>query len=205
MQTTEDSREATWHAAAIARILAGDTDSYAQLVAHHRPRCVRYARRMLGDADEAEDAAQEAFVRAFRYLDKCEDPGHFGAWLFTILVNRCRTALEKRARWERLVVRQEEPDGSGHAGGDGSEAPRWANQTADELSSDPRFSLERVEAVLQCLSTEQREAFLLKHVEELSYEEISSLTGIGVSALKMRVSRARDFLRERLAEVCDGR
>lgn len=199
MQTTDDPHDAawrdpTWHAAAVARILAGDVDSYGAIVALHRARCLRFAQRMLGDRDEAEDVAQETFVRAFRSLAKCENPGQFSAWLFSILVNRCRTVLEKRARWDRLLARDVEHPSS------------WTGDDAQQgLYVDSRYSLEQIEAALQCLSTEQREAFLLKHVEEMSYDEISTLTGTGVSALKMRVSRARDVLRARLMEVYDGR
>ncbi len=185
-------RDAAWHAAIVARVLAGDTGAYGQLVALYRPRCLRYARRMLGEQDDAEDVAQEAFVRAFRSLARCEDPGRFGAWLFSILVNRCRTALEKRSRWDRLLARDME------------NAEAWIQPEVEGTGAEISFSLEQVEAALQQLSTEQREAFLLKHVEEMSYEEMSMLTGTGVSALKMRVSRARDLLRTKLAEVRNG-
>ncbi len=185
-------RDAAWHAATVARVLAGDTGAYGDIVALYRPRCIRYARRMLGDQDEAEDVAQEAFVRAFRSLARCEDPGRFGAWLFSILLNRCRTTLEKRSRWDRLLAR------------DADNAEPWIGPDAEGSGAEIGFSLEQVEAALQHLSTEQREAFLLKHVEEMSYEEISALTGTGVSALKMRVSRARDLLRAKLAEVRNG-
>ncbi|MGI9089994.1 MAG: RNA polymerase sigma factor [Gemmatimonadaceae bacterium] len=202
MQSTENLQDATepdtvwrdaaWHAAIVARVLAGDTGAYGQLVALYRPRCLRYARRMLGEQDDAEDVAQEAFVRAFRSLARCEDPGRFGAWLFSILVNRCRTALEKRSRWDRLLARDME------------NAEAWIQPEVEGTGAEISFSLEQVEAALQQLSTEQREAFLLKHVEEMSYEEMSMLTGTGVSALKMRVSRARDLLRTKLAEVRNG-
>lgn len=102
--------------------------------------------------------------------------------------------MEKRARWDRLLARDVE------------HPPSWTGGDAQQgLYVDSRYSLEQIEAALQCLSTEQREVFLLKHVEEMSYEEISTLTGTGVSALKMRVSRARDVLRAHLVEVCDGR
>lgn len=196
MPSPDPLRDVAWHASTVGRVLAGDVDAYGELVALYRPRCLRYARRMLGDQDEAEDITQETFVRAFRSLAQCDQPGYFGAWLTRILVNRCRTALEKRARWDRLVAR----DGSAALAHVQSVEPeQWRS---GEIEGP---SLAQVEAALQLLSTEQREAFVLKYVEDMSYDDMVKLTGIGVSALKMRVSRARDILRSRLLEVCDGR
>ena len=193
-RTTPD--DAAWHAATVARVLRGDTDAYAELVRAHRSRCLRYAYRVLGDQDEAEDVAQDAFVRAYRALGQCSDPGRFGAWLFSILVNRCRTALAKHARRQRLLTAEL----------DGSEP--WDETSAPAHSSDspePGLTLREVEAALETLPSAQREAFVLRHIEELSYEEMATITRTSVPALRMRVSRARDLLRTRLAEVYDGR
>src|SRR5919107_3071820 len=76
----------------VRRVLAGNVDAYATLVARYRDRYARYAVHMLGSREDAEEALQDAFVRAYRSLARCDDPERFGAWLFRILVNRCRTA-----------------------------------------------------------------------------------------------------------------
>lgn len=184
--------DAAWHTAAVARVLAGDVDAFGELVALHRDRCIRYARRMLGDQDEAEDVTQDAFVRAYRALSRCENPERFGAWLFSILMNRCRTAAQKRARRDRLFA--DECDTT----------ELWTEPESDSPHEERRLSLQQIETALQRLSPAQREAFLLKYVEEMSYDEMSALTGTRVSALKMRTSRARETLRAHLAEVYDG-
>ena len=75
----------------VRRVLAGDTEAYAGLVARYRDRLGRYAVRMLGNQADAEEALQDTFVRGYRSLGRCTDPQRFGAWLFGILVNRCRT------------------------------------------------------------------------------------------------------------------
>jgi RNA polymerase sigma-70 factor (ECF subfamily) len=168
----------------VRRVLAGDTRAYAALVARHRGRLGRYAVRMLGDPADAEEALQDAFVRAYRSLPRCEDPARFGAWLFRILVNRCRTIGGQRGRRERVVM---------------------ATAVTPELGvahpEDRSAWREAIEWALAQLGADYREAFVLKHVEELSYEEMSQLTGAGVSALKMRVKRACEQLRAILAEV----
>jgi RNA polymerase sigma-70 factor, ECF subfamily len=169
----------------VDRVRAGDTAAFAMLVARYRDRLGRYAVHMLGDREDAEEAVQDAFVRAHRSLARCDDGARFGAWLFGILVNRCRTAGRRSARRQRTFVR------------DPITLERAASPDAHdrvEWDDTVRWALER-------LAPTVREAFLLKHVEDLEYEEMSRLTGAGVSALKMRVKRACEQLRILLTEV----
>lgn len=175
----------------VRRVRAGETAAYGVLVARYRDRLARYAVHMIGDREDAEEALQDAFVRGYRSLARCDDPARFGAWLYGILVNRCRTTGARAARRRRLFVRDD-------AALNGHRAPAAADAAERAAVGDA------VERALGRLSAEYREAFLLKHVEELEYEEIAALTGAGVSALKMRVKRAREqlqaFLREGEAE-----
>ncbi|MGH7568988.1 MAG: RNA polymerase sigma factor [Gemmatimonadales bacterium] len=172
-------------AALVGRVLAGDARAYGGLVARHRDRLGRYALHLLGNRADAEEALQDAFVRAYRALGRCESPDRFGAWLFRILVNRCRTLGGQRNRRERGVL-----------GGDAALADIPVPHPADRMAWD-----EAIRWALARLDPSSREAFLLKHVEELSYEEMTAVTGANVSALKMRVKRARARLRALLLEV----
>src|SRR5881392_3852762 len=97
----------TSDAALVRRVQTGDTGAYADLVARYRDRLGRYALHMLGNREDAEEALQDAFTRAYRSLARCDDPERFGAWLFRILVNRCRTAGARRARRSRTFVTDE--------------------------------------------------------------------------------------------------
>ena len=93
----------------VRRVREGDTAAYAVLVARYRNRLGRYATHMLGDREDAEEAVQDAFVRGYRSLARCDDDERFGPWLFGILVNRCRTAGRRAARGSsRLDPRQRE-------------------------------------------------------------------------------------------------
>ncbi len=169
----------------VRRVLAGDSRAYAGLVARYRDRLGRYAVRMLGNEADAEEALQDAFVRGYRSMARCTDPDRFGAWMFGILVNRCRTKGAQRARRQHVVVHDE---------------PALAK--ASVAHTEDRDALrEAIEWAVARLPSDQREAFLLKYVEDLSYDEMTELTGAGVSALKMRVSRAREELRRLLTEV----
>jgi RNA polymerase sigma-70 factor, ECF subfamily len=174
-------------AADVQRVLNGDVDAFARLVDRYYERCARFAVRMLGNRDDAEDALQATFMRAYRSLGKYQERDKFSAWLYRILVNQCRSIAARRSQRERVFVREEAlllnaPD-------------RRQNWTGE----DEEF----VQRVLAELDPLLREAFLLKYVEEMSYEEMSAQTGVGVSALKMRVKRACDRLRARWERIKD--
>ena len=185
MGIVEPGGGGTSDAALVRRVLDGDTAAYAGLVARYRDRLGRYAVRMLGNVADAEEALQDTFVRGYRSLGRCADPERFGAWLFGILVNRCRTLGAQRARRERAVVADEAA-------------------VARAAARDPgdRHALrEAIAWALARLAPAQREAFLLKYVEELTYEEMVQVTGASVAALKMRVARAREELKRLLTEI----
>ena len=168
----------------VQAVLAGDGDAFTGLVRRHQAPMFRFAVRMLGDRDDADDVLQKAFVRAYRGLAQCRDVERFGSWLRQIVVNECRTHLatrSRRARWfsaDAVALEQAEAPGAGEGPAEGE--------------------LGRIERALATLTPELREAFLLKHMDELSYDEMATVTGAGVSALKMRVKRACEQLRERL-------
>lgn len=173
----------------VRRVLDGDVEAYRILVARHRDRFARFAVGMLGNREDAEEALQDAFVRAYRALAQCADPERFDHWLFRILANRCRTKGARRRRHEAVFV---------------------ADDTALEQAVDSRPDVggEGVASgdlarALEGLDPRSREAFLLKHVEDLTYEAMSDLTGEKASALKMRVKRACERLRQLLGDY-DG-
>ena len=164
-------------AEAIRRVVNGDVESFSVLVERYHGRCTGYARRMLRNRELVEDVVQETFVRAYRALPGYDDRDRFAAWLFRILINRCRSALACEARR------------GAHIAADTPDPPEPQVPATDTLTR--RMVGEAVER----LPGEQREAFWLRHVEQLSYEEMSAVTGAGVSALKMRVARACQALR----------
>jgi RNA polymerase sigma-70 factor (ECF subfamily) len=172
----------------VERARAGDTRAFQALVDRYYADFLRYATRMLGNRADAEEAVQDALLRAYRALPRYEDRGKARAWMLGILVNRCRTMGARLARLRRFTGRfRREP-----------------HRTAtDPHSHDTEWSQE-VDRALLGLPEGLREAFLLKYVEELSYDEMAELTGAGVSALKMRVKRACERLRAELGEVRDG-
>jgi len=166
----------------------GDVRAFASLVDAYYARCLRFALHMLSSRGDAEEAVQDTFVRVYRALPAYVEQESFEPWLFRILANRCRSAGARERRRAEFVEFGDVPERPSERRHDESIAWR-----------------EEIELALAALPPEQREAFLMRHVEDLSYEDMAIATGAGISALKMRVKRACDFLRLRLTEDDDAR
>src|SRR2546422_11161243 len=93
----------------VRRVRAGDIGAYGALVSRYRDRLGRYAIHMIGDHEDAEEALQDSFVRSYRSLAGCDDRGRFGAWLYGILGNRCRTTGARAARRRLMCVNDAQP------------------------------------------------------------------------------------------------
>lgn len=169
-------------AAVVAAVLNGDADSYGLLVRRHQGGLYRQARGMGLAPDTAEDMVQETLVKAYSGLRSCRKPERFGAWASRILRNQCLDHLKSPRR--RAVSFEEEGPGAEAAPG-----------------TDPGTELQHeLDDALQRLSPLLREAFLLKHASGYTYEEVAEITDASPSAVKMRVHRAREELRDLLSE-----
>lgn len=169
----------------VRAVLDGHKGMYRVLVDRYGDPLFRHAERMVGDEDEAADIVQRAFVKGFRKLRSCRDPERVGGWLYRIASNLCKDHLKNRRRDD--VSLEDAPPQSADRGNPDRRIER------SELRAD-------LEAALGRLSADQREAFLLKHMEGRSYSEMSELLDASVSALKMRVHRAREELQVLLDE-----
>ena len=169
--------------AIINRVLDGDIDAFARLVDRHYERCARIAVRIVGNREDAEEALQDAFLRAFNALGEYEERERFSAWLTRILVNQCRTVLARTRRREAVFL-DVTPEQLPLAAREGEEGDPWP-----ELAG-----------ALACLPVEQREALVLRYADDLTYQEMARITGAGESALKMRVQRAFARLRALIPE-----
>lgn len=164
---------------AVAAVLAGRTEEYAVLVRRYQDVLHAHAVRMVEQADDAADLVQRAFVKGFERLGRCREPDRVGGWLFRILANECRDHLRSARRRDLSV----------HA------LPSLPDPAArPEAEAGDAEMRARLKAALAALDPDQKEAFVLKHVDGRPYDEISALLGVSVSAAKMRVHRAREGL-----------
>jgi len=172
----------------LARSQRGDAEAYGMIVKQHQTRIHSYILRMVRDQSLAEDLTQEAFIRAYRKLHLYDPDRPFLPWLFRLAANLTRNHL-------RSAGRREQP-----------QAPErltliHSDQTPSDERASQRQMLRQVDRALDRLAPKYRAPMVLKHIEGMSYAEISQVLGVSVWALKMRVSRARAQLREMLEEM----
>jgi RNA polymerase sigma factor (sigma-70 family) len=168
----------------------GDVESFNGLVRLYEGRVYNLCYRMLGDADSAADAAQDAFLSAFRNLRSFRG-GSFRSWMLRIATNTCYDALRARKRRPSVSLDLETQD-------EEDSAPL---QIADTAESPDDFALRRelaaaIQAGLTTLPDEQRIVLILSDIQGLAYEEIAQITNSNLGTVKSRLSRGRARLRE---------
>ncbi|MFB9328705.1 RNA polymerase sigma factor [Paenibacillus aurantiacus] len=162
----------------IRRAKRGDKEAYAQLVKDFKDPVYRYALGMLNERMDAEDIAQEAFVKAYYSLTSLESEFAFSSWLFQIVSNLAKNRLKKRVRERDYQVEAND-------------------STVDRGSSDPSERISMEEALAR-LSMEHREVVLLHDVQGYRYEEIAQVTNVPLGTVKSRLFAARTALRKEL-------
>jgi RNA polymerase sigma-70 factor (ECF subfamily) len=168
------------------RAAQGDDSAFAELVRRHAPRVRALCAATLGGPGEAEDAAQEAFLKAHRALGRFSGEASFGTWLHRIAVNHCLDLLRAAGR-----RRSDSLDALLEA--DSAALGRVLSEPSSAKALEDRDMVRRL---LSRLNPEQRLALTLREVEGLSYEEISRVMSCSLDSVKARLKRARAELQE---------
>ncbi len=177
------------------RVRDGDQDAFAELVGRYQHRLVGVMNHLVGHPDEAEDLAQEVFLRVYRTREKYTPKAKFATWLFTIANNLALNALRDRRRKPAVPLEVPDPSASG---------PWQANQLAAVREEPPTHNLQHQELAavirraLDGLNDRQRMAVVLNKFEDMNYAEIAEVMGLTTKAVKSLLSRARARLREAL-------
>ncbi len=182
---------------------AGDRSAFNRLIVRHQHRIVALCCRLLGDSAEGQDAAQEAFVKAYRALGRFKGDARFSTWLHRIAVNTCHN--RSRSWWSRLRRRAVRVD---HGETREAEQSRPVQLADTRMSPDKDLERHRIAAHVQralaTLPVIHRELIVLRDVQGLSYEEIETALGVSLGTVKSRLARAREAMRKELAGVIDG-
>jgi RNA polymerase sigma-70 factor (ECF subfamily) len=177
----------------IARILRGERDLFHDLIRPYERTVFLTAVSVLRDSTEAEDAAQEAMIKAYRGLRSFRGDAKFSTWLTTITLNEARSRLRKsaRVRVESLDDREQEEDYTPFLVADWREIPSETLER-EELAG-------QIQSAIEGLPPSYREVFLLRDKEEMSIEEIAQALGVTANLVKVRLFRARMMLQKQLA------
>ncbi len=176
----------------LRRLRAGEDAAFAELVRRNSARMLAVARRMLRSEEDARDALQEAFLQAFRGIDRFEAGARLSTWLHRIAINACLMKLRTRARKPEQSIEQLLPRfyADGHRIDPG---PPWRSEGPDPLESREVRAL--VRASIDRLPEIYRSVLLLRDIEELSTEETAQLLDVKADTVKVRLHRARQALR----------
>lgn len=193
--TTSSDARAPEDQILVQRVQAGDRTAFDQLVRKYYARVLRLTQRYTGDPADAEDAAQDAFMMAYRGLGNFRRDSSFYTWLYRISVNSAKNVLLARARGAgTLSLQQEEVE---------DEAERLGltdAETPEELVLTDELCL-LVNAAVRALPAEQRTAVMLRELEGRSYEAIAQQMGTPVGTVRSRIYRAREIIDQRLRAV----
>lgn len=180
--------------ATIRSVLSGDKEAYGTLVARHSRTLFRVGFRITGNEADADDVVQEAFLRGYLKLESFESRADFGTWIYRIAVHCALDKIENRRTDETARVAEE------------TDPEQQALQVADPGAGPDRLLLGREisamqEIAMRSLTPVERTAFVLRHMEERSSEEIALTLGIAPNTAKQAVFRAVQKVRRRLAPL----
>jgi RNA polymerase sigma-70 factor (ECF subfamily) len=175
----------------LSKCLSGHSEAYGALVEKYGARIVNLAYQMVGDRHQAEDVAQEAFVRAYKALPRFQRKAKFSSWLYQIALNLCKDHLKSRSRHARSADEEVLANVDANPR---DEAPRQIVE--EELSGKMREAINRLPYLY-------RESFVLRHLQGLDYAEVAAITQVPADTVRVRAYRAREMLRQSLAKSVD--
>lgn len=179
------------------RTLPDDTRAFEVLVARYKERVFATAYRLMGNRQDAEDQAQEVFLKVFRSIKQLEEPATLTTWIYRITTNTCFDALNKQQR---------RPATTGFSTEDDENGTRYDDE---QISTPEKIALSNelrqcMEKTFKQMDIFERGVIILRDLEERSYQEIAETLSLGLSAVKMRIHRARLAFQKLLNQVCPG-
>ena len=183
----------------IQAVARGERTAFDTLVRRHKVRLYNYLLRLLRDPSEAEEVAQETFVRAYVHAEKYRTVARFSTWLYTIATNLVRNRIRKQRSTPKLVSiswgRNEEEE-SERQDIDLPDAKDLPDRTLEKQEIQ-----RRVELAIAHIPAKYREAFVLREVNHFTYEEIAAVTGLKLGTVRSRINRGRSHFRDLMEPV----
>ena len=182
------------------KVQAGESACFDLLVERYKVRLYNYLFRLLSNPDEAEEIAQEAFVKAYIHAGKYKTIARFSTWLYTIATNLVRNKMRSRSRAPKIFSLW----GKGY--GDGEEEKPIdvmdKGRTPEDVMNDSELSDVISEAIAK-IPEKYRTSFVLREINQLSYEEIAAVTGLKLGTVRSRINRARNSFRQIIEPILE--
>lgn len=182
----------------VERVQRGDKHAFELLVLKYQRKIMRLLSRLIHDPAEAEDVAQDAFIKAYRAIPQFRGESAFYTWLYRIAVNTAKN---------HLVARRRRPSGSAQYENDDGETFDETDNLSDINTPEAAFAsreiADTVNRAIEALPEELRTAIVLREIEGLSYEEIAQSMGCPIGTVRSRIFRAREAIASRLRPILD--
>jgi RNA polymerase sigma-70 factor (ECF subfamily) len=180
----------------IRSYLDGDRIAFDRLVVRYKDRVYNLCYRMMGDHEEANDCAQETFIRVYRALPRFRFEAAFSTWLYRIAVNTCKNTLSsRRFRFNRTTSSL---DGQTNGGRENLKIAEDNPYPSPDGQLERREREELLQNAIRSLPAAQRSLVVLRDIQGHSYDEITAITGLNLGTVKSKLCRARGKLREKL-------
>ena len=177
----------------IARFQAGDVQAYVELVNRYRDRLMNFVFQFLGDTEQSEDVVQDTMLKLYEKKHYYREIAKFSTWIYTIARNLANTELRKRKRRKVTVLSQMTRDEREY------ELPAVQPETGQEVESE--YAAKRIQSAIHALPEHFKTVIILRDIQELSYEDISSIVGVPLGTVKSRINRARLQLQADLKDL----
>ncbi len=177
----------------IARFQAGDERAYIELVNRYRDRLINFVFQFLGDREQAEDVVQDTMLKLYIKKHYYREIAKFSTWIYTIARNLANTELRKRKRRKTTLLSHMTRDEREY------ELPAIQPETGQEVQTE--FAEKQIQAAIQDLPEHFKTVIILRDIQELSYDDISSIVGVPLGTVKSRINRARLQLQAELKNL----
>ena len=177
----------------IARFQTGDEQAYVELVNRYRDRLMNFVFQFLGDMEQSEDVVQDTMLKLFEKKHYYREIAKFSTWIYTIARNLANTELRKRKRRKVTVLSQMTRDDREY------ELPAIQPETGQEVQNE--YAAKQIQVAIHALPEHFKTVIILRDIQELSYDDISSIVGVPLGTVKSRINRARLQLQSDLKDL----
>lgn len=169
-------------------------EAFNELVIRYKDKVVNFLYRYTGDRDEAEDLAQDAFVKLYRSKHLYKEIAKFSTWFYTIAINTAKTDARKKSRYNTMSISDYDPENEKDY-----EIP--ANALAPDDAANASLENYYIQKAINSLEESFKEVIVLRDIEDMDYEEIAQITGLPLGTVKSRINRGREKLKKILNEI----
>lgn len=171
-----------------------DIGAFNEIVFRYKNRVVNFLYRFTGDRDEAEDLAQDTFVKVFRSKHLYKEVAKFSTWFYTIALNTAKTNAKKKSRMSTISLSDFDPEN------EKDYELKDTGYTPDEVAN-AGMENHYIQQAINSLDEDFRKIIILRDIEDLEYEEIVKITGLAMGTVKSRINRGREKLKKILSDI----